>query len=95
MTHTKSKKLENQSIVTQQPNKEILAAWYDIEPRAFRNRFKAKGLCIKNRVLTEGDYGQIFFTMGIPPRLPAKLRDWALALAADYCHLMPFNAAVF
>ena len=86
------KKLEYQALITKQPNKEVLAAWYDIEPRAFRNRFKMKGLCIKNRVLTEGDYGRIFFTFGIPTQIPAQLHDWALTLTADYCRLMPLSA---
>ena len=78
--------------VTKEPNKETLAVWYNIKPRALRDRFQKKGLSIKNRVLTEGDIGQIFFALGIPSKLPAELHDWTAALIADYCRLVPFTA---
>ena len=92
MKNFKSKKLEYQALITKQPNKEVLAAWYDIESRAFRDRFYREKLCIKNRVLTEGDYGCIFFTFGIPPKIPDELHEWAEALSAAWCRLVPLNA---
>ena len=92
MKNFESKKLEYQALITKQPNKEILATWYDIESRAFRDRFNREKLCIKNRVLTEGDYGCIFFTFGIPPKIPAELHEWALTLTAVYCRLLPHTA---
>ena len=78
----KSEETENVVPVTKEPNKEILAVWYNIKPRALRDRFQKQGLSIKNRVLTEGDIGQIFFNLGIPCKLPVELREWAVALVA-------------
>jgi hypothetical protein len=84
------KPVETPIPVTKEPDKGTLAVWYNIKPRALRDRFQKKELSIKNRVLTEGDIGQIFFKLGIPCKLPAELHDWAAVLIADYCRLVPF-----
>ena len=80
--------------VTKQPDKETLAIWYDVSSRAMRDRYHTHDACVKNRVLTEGDLGQIFYKLGIPPKLPPELHECALSLSAAYFRLMPFNAAI-
>ncbi len=75
--------------ITKTPNNEVLAIWYGIGDRGFRKRKKKTGICFEHRVLTEGNYGEIFFRMNIPPYLPEVLRDWAIALVADYVRLVP------
>jgi hypothetical protein len=86
------KRLEYQATVTKQPNKEIIAAWYDVEPRAMRDRYILYGVGVKNRVLTERDLGEIFYKCGTPIKIPVELHEWATELAAAYCRLVPFTA---
>ncbi len=78
--------------VTKQPDKETLAVWYNVSLRAMRDRYHAHNVCIKNRVLTEGDLGQIFYKLGIPPKLPSELHEWALSLSSVYFRLLPTTA---
>jgi hypothetical protein len=78
--------------VTKEPNREILAVWYNIRPRALRDRFQKQSLSIHNRVLTEADIGLIFFKLGIPCKLPDELREWAGVLVDDYRRLVPLSA---
>jgi hypothetical protein len=85
-------KLEYQSLVTKQPNKEIIAAWYDLYSRGMRDRYIKCGVSITNRVLTEHDLGMIFYKCGMPIKLPADLHEWAEGLAAAYCRLLPSTA---
>ena len=85
--------IEDAIPVTKQPDKITLAIWYDVSPRAMRDRYHTHDACVKNRVLTEGDLGQIFYKLGIPPQLPPELREWALSLSAAYFHLLPPTSA--
>jgi hypothetical protein len=57
-----------------------------------RDRYHTHNVCVKNRVLTEGDLGQIFYKLGIPPKLPSELHEWALSLSSVYFRLLPTSA---
>lgn len=89
----KPEEAENTIPVTKQPDKITLAIWYGISPRAMRDRYHTHDACVKNRVLTERDLGQIFYKLGIPPKLPHELHEWALSLSSVYCRLLLANAA--
>jgi hypothetical protein len=78
--------------VTKQPDKTTLSIWYDVSSRAMRDRYNTHNVCVKNRVLTEGDLGQIFYKLGIPPKLPSELHEWALSLSSVYFRLLPTSA---
>ncbi|MDZ7878183.1 MAG: hypothetical protein U5L45_10960 [Saprospiraceae bacterium] len=89
------KKLEYQATITKEPSKVMLAAWYDVDERTMRNRYKSFGVHIINRTLTESNYGEIFYKCGIPTKIPAELHEWAKSLAAAYFRLFPFTSVVF
>lgn len=88
----KSKIEENNIPITKEPTLDIIAIWYGLTPRGFRKRRKAYGVCIKERVLTEGVYGEIFYKCSIPPKLPQELHEWAKDLSTAWCRRVPLNS---
>ena len=88
----RNKPEEKKIPITKEPTLDDLAIWYDLKARGFRKRRSCKKCSIINRVLTEEDYGQIFYKCGIPPKLPVELHEWAEALSAAWCRLVPLNA---
>ena len=80
---------ENVIPVTKQPDKITLAIWYGVSTRAMRDRYHVHDAYVKNRVLTEKDLGEIFYKLGIPPKLPPELHEWASSLSAAYFRLLP------
>ncbi len=82
---------ENKIPLTKEPTIEDLSIWYGLTTRGFRKRRQTQKISIKNRILTEGDLGEIFFKCGLPPKLPADLHDWAESLCAAWCRLVPFK----
>ena len=82
----RNKPEEKKIPITKEPTLEGLAIWYGLSESGFRKRRKQRGVCLKNRVLTEGDLGQIFYKCDIPVKLPMELHDWAEALSAAWEH---------
>ncbi len=83
---------ENKIPLTKEPTIEELDIWYGLTPRGFRKRRQTQKVSVKNRILTEGDLGEIFYKCRLPPKLPTELHDWAESLSAAWCRLVPFNS---
>jgi hypothetical protein len=85
----KKRKEQKQIEVTKEPDWGMLALWYALSLRGFRDRRKARGVKIPYRVLSDTDYGEVFYKCGMPPRLPNELNQWAEDLIAAYRRLLP------